>query len=644
MTGYLLQRLSNLGLLFIAVLALQAAASQAHNQAQEYRYREALFHMLTNDYVTTMTLLEQPTGELRKEKKDSAQVERINHSAQLLALDTSLHLGMRQYAKQIFSDLEDLTSNKRAAAKLALRSVRKTYSAGDWQQATQQLTPLLKTKNMGKDDRDEALYYLANSLLQLKQVNSAAKVLSGITPGSIWAAYGYYNLGIYYAQNDAETSRALVSLRVASAMTGDLREDQELYDRIQLAAGNIALQDQSYDKAMSFLANVRASGTSAGPAIYGYGRAYAGLGQNRAAIQTWYRAKKYALVVPGVADTYQAIAESYVQENLQASAIDAYLEAIAVYEKELRQIDQVSQRLHRHGVLQLLADVRRQHSDVAWFLATDLITNTPLSAFANFFMAEPEFFQQAKELLMMEEQARQVNRTREKLDVFASMLRKKANLFSGSGKQVSQLVREKDINSLVAERNALAKAFVEAEKSRDYQRLLEADYAKAQQHLESTKKAFQDLNNKLTQAERAAFKDRIARLEGLILWRAMDDYKKNHQELAATLNAMDSHLQELKNNFVRLQTQLQKGKGYFQEKLVMINQLQAKYADLETAVTTYIEELQGKLTRKAIDRLVVYRGKINHYHVRSQLALVNLYDDIAIAEADKLVSRQERAL
>ncbi len=358
----------------LAVCLLVSSAAFADGKepgaADELLHREALYHFYNNDYLQTLVLLEN--SHIGSNHIDN-EFHNLNH---LLALETNMRFGMDASVDDILQHLGFTAREQDIKQSVILFKGRRAYNAGDWREAINLFADALKGRGLKKKEKDEALYYLANSYLKVRRANEAAKVLGRISDGSLWAAYGYHNLGVFYAADDPDNSRAFVSLRVASAMTDDSLEGLELNDRIQLAAGHIALDEQDYNKALSFLKNVRAAGTSAPAAIYDYGRAYAGLGRYRTAIQSWHRAKKFALVIPGVADTFQAIAYGYEKENLRATAIDAYLEAIAVYEKEMRQLQTLSASLKKQGALQTLVEIKRQNSGVEWFLATDLVTNT----------------------------------------------------------------------------------------------------------------------------------------------------------------------------------------------------------------------------------------------------------------------------
>ena len=65
-----------------------------------------------------------------------------------------------------------------------------------------------------------------------------------------WAAVGYMNLAADFARDDLDSSRALVSLRVAMAMAAkdaDANRNRALLDQLNLRAGYLALGSDDYD-------------------------------------------------------------------------------------------------------------------------------------------------------------------------------------------------------------------------------------------------------------------------------------------------------------------------------------------------------------------------------------------------------------
>ncbi|AZZ93077.1 hypothetical protein EUZ85_21000 [Hahella sp. KA22] len=553
-------------LLILHCLCMLAGAVRAQETADELLHREALFHYYTNDFLQSLVLLE---NEHLGSNHVGNQYHNLNH---ILAIESGLEFGMRRNAESLLEHLQFTAREPEVKQQAQMIKGRLAYRDGEWGEAVELFAGAMK--GMARDRKDEALYYMANSYLQLRRPQDAAKVLGEASQGSLWAAHGYYNLGVNYAADDPDSSRALVALRVATAMADDSYEGRELSDRVLLAAGHIALLDKDYNKALSFLKNVHASGPGAPAAIYDYGMAFAGLGRYRTAIQSWHRAKKFALTSSGVAETFQAIAYGYEQEKLRATAIDAYLEAIAVYEKEKRQVDEVVTEINAKGVLDLLLQAPLQNGEVEWYLATDLLTNTPKIAFVHYLMDKPDFFPFAKELLQMHGLLQSLQDGAQRMEIFSAALESRARQAKRDAAEALAKVRPQQLNQLVSERNALAKSAAEA-----------------------------------------------------------SDDQKALQLLA--LRDLDDALNKLKENFVSVQGGLHQGGDLYKTQLRKVAALQKEFSAMQRELAGKINDYDKKLSQLAVKLLQQHWREIDGYHVRSQLALVNLYDDLAVAELRK---------
>lgn len=99
-----------------------------------------------------------------------------------------------------------------------------------------------------------------------------------------WSAVGYMNLAADFVRDDLDSSRALVSLRVAMAMAAkdsDSDRSRALLDLLYLRAGYLALGGEDYDKAIDFLEKVSLESYHTPQALYLHGLALSRKGNHR---------------------------------------------------------------------------------------------------------------------------------------------------------------------------------------------------------------------------------------------------------------------------------------------------------------------------------------------------------------------------
>jgi len=235
--------------------------------------------------------------------------------------------------------------------------------------------------------RQKALYRLAEIERQAGHTDRAGKVLATMEPG-YWAALGYMNMAADYGKQDRAPSRALVALRVALAMSekdGDSQRSQELRSRLLVRAGYLAYEHEDYEKAIGFLEKIPLESYSTPHGLYLHGLALSASGNQRAAMQSWHRAKKYPLAYPGVADAWLGTGRGYDLAGYLGQAGEAYLAANASYESERVTLRKLADQIREKGAYQaLVLDAR--NSEAQWFLADNRTLTQPRTAYLLRFM------------------------------------------------------------------------------------------------------------------------------------------------------------------------------------------------------------------------------------------------------------------
>lgn len=615
----------------LAAMLFAAVAQADESRADYLLYKEALYHIYNNDHFRALNLLESThTGATHIANK----YHNLNH---LLAVESSLHLGLFQQAQGILEHL-DFTNREPAIREVSrLYRGRLSYQQGQWQEAIDTFRKL--GGELPAEYRDEASYYLAMSLMHQGHLQQVAPILARMGQNSLWTAYGYYNLAMQYAELDVDPSRALVALRVAGAMTNTSPEGLALSDQIHLSAGQLSLRAEDYGKAMTFLQKVRVRSEASPAAIYAYGLAYQGLGQYRAAVQMWHRAKKYALVLPGVAESFQAVAYGFEKENLRSSALEAYVEAVSVYDKEMAHLNKLVAELRDKGAVEVLLEGQLRQ-EVDWFLLGDVVTNTPKAGLVGYLMADETFYRRAKTILELRELQKILDQGESNLGIFQKMVETQQQKASRSSTARPLKQKASELNALVNERNRLVKDIEGAEKEQDYFRLApplmlaqkhRIDQLKAELHRLQLQGGGQDVEQKLA---------KLRLLEGELLWRAMSDFDANRQRARRHVASLDEQIHHYKEGLKRLSERVDDA-GHYSSERDRIAKLRTRTTALSKQLQQLVAEENQAVTRMAIERLERHRARMEEHKRLSQVALVNLLDDIAVRQASRMV-RPER--
>ena len=267
--------------------------------------------------------------------------------------------------------------------------------------------------------RQKALYRLAEIEREAGHTDRAGKVLASMEPG-YWAALGYMNIAADYGRQDRNPSRALVALRVALAMSeGDVdsQRSQELRSRLLVRAGYLAYDHEDYEKAIGFLEKIPLESYRTPHGLYLHGLALSASGNQRAAMQSWHRAKKYPLAYPGVANAWLGTGRGYDLAGYLGQAGEAYLAANASYESERVTLRKLADQIRQKGAYQaLVLDAR--NSEAQWFLADNRTLTQPRTAYLIRFIEQPTAQATVNRVAELREMRQTLNQREDSLAVF----------------------------------------------------------------------------------------------------------------------------------------------------------------------------------------------------------------------------------
>lgn len=299
----------------------------------------------------------------------------------------------------------------------------------------EELLRLAAKKGHG-DVRQQALYELAETARLKDQPDRAGQVLASMDPG-YWAALGYMNIASEYAKTDSNPSRALVALRVAMAMAEEDQNSERteaLKSQLLVRAGHLAFEHEDYDKAISFLEKVPLDSYSTPRGLYLHGLALSEKGNQRGAMQSWHRAKKYPLAHPGVAESWLGTGRGYDLSGYLGQAGEAYLAASASYESERVTLRKLAELVHEKGAYQALVK-EASETEAQWFLADRRMLTQPISAYLLQFMEEKNSQDAVFRVTDLQSMLRTLQRQKQELKVFRSVLA--ARLNDGRGDSAS---------------------------------------------------------------------------------------------------------------------------------------------------------------------------------------------------------------
>lgn len=342
-----------------------------------------------------------------------------SENASLIRARALLESGNRQAAVPLLDSLIDGNYHRGEAALVKSGLVRDDPSA--------RVRLLEQASKIGHGDvRQQALYQRAELSRLEGQPQKAGQLLASMDSG-YWAALGYMNIAADYGKRDLNPSRALISLRVAMAMADEdtnRQRGEALKAQLLVRAGLLAYENEDYDKAISFLKKVDLDSYSTPQGLYLHGLALSAKGNQRDAMQSWHRAKKYPLAYSGVAESWLGTGRGYDLAGYLGQAGEAYLSASASYESERVTLRKLADLVREKGAFDALIDDAGE-ARAEWFLADSRMLTQPRSAYLLRFMEAAGAQRAVQRVRDLKSMLRQMEQQEQTLQVFAGVLQER---------------------------------------------------------------------------------------------------------------------------------------------------------------------------------------------------------------------------
>ena len=561
----------------------------------------------------------------------SPNIDNPEHPNEQLTLDLALSLsefGLNDQASQLYNQLQSSgTAKSKSIAYFQLGKA--AYSQGEW---TQALAWFNKTKSqLSSSMLSELRYYQANTHIKLEQYTQAAAILGKMKEGS-WASYAYYNLGIAYSGIDSEPTRSIISLRVADALnTNKTASQAELKDQILLAAGYLSIQAEDYEKALSFLNQVRVDSDLASKALYMHGVANSSQERYRSAIQSWYRVKKYPLINPGVVDAFLAIPYAYDKEGYSSKAISSYLEAISVFDKESRNIDKIIAAVLKNGARSAFFG-ESALDDLEWFLSDSIATNTPKVAYLKYIMSDSELHQLAKQSIELAFLDENLSLWEHNLSVYDEMLKQRISGYYWRVNKADTTGREKRINNISSELEKLKVSLATAEQSQDMLSVAAGHTLRRLESVNDLDRFLIKIKGDISAREFNDLKQRINRLNGLVMWGASEQYERNLRLTQETISVLSKEVARYKTGLEEFEDLISKGPVKLELFKQRVSNYKKKVITKKQALSLVRKQQDKAFTDHVITVLQAKKGEFVTHHETAQQRLAHLYEYVAMVQ------------
>ena len=186
----------------------------------------------------------------------------------------------------------------------------------------------------------------AHVLMSLERYPEAAKELEDWSGPAELEPFADYNRGIALvrAGRDADAVRALEGVAILAAQS---EEELALRDKANLSLGYVYLRQNAYDLARDYLQQVRLNSPYSNRALLAMGWIAQQQGRSDEALAPWTELRNRNVTDPAVQESLLAVPSLHRELQALGMAATQYEDAVAVYSRELEQVNEAVEALQQ---------------------------------------------------------------------------------------------------------------------------------------------------------------------------------------------------------------------------------------------------------------------------------------------------------
>ena len=614
-----LRPLCRLALAAAFVVCLPATAAPPRHVVKDPYYGDSLFYFFQQRYFTSITdlMTSQHFGRLPHHAEE----------AELLRGGLYLSYGMHREAGEIFARLieKSATPQVRDRAWYYLAKIR--YQRDLPGQAEEALGHV--GGNLPPELEEDRALLQANLLMARGAYAEAAKALQGLAGNPRAATYVRYNLGVALIKSgDAQKGTALLDQIGQAPAEGE--EMLSLRDKANVALGLTALQNNSPERARTYLERVRLSGMLANKALLGFGWAAAALKQPKDALVPWTELAKRGTSDAAVLEAKLAVPYAMGELGAYAQSLELYNDAIGVFERERVSLDESIGAIRSGKLLDGLLERNPGEEEMGWFLDIDRLPPLPHAEHLAPVLARHDFqeaFKNYRDLLLL---SKNLQQWEEKLGIYGDMLTTRRQAFAERVPQVRGRASAAGLDALERRRDDLTRELTWAEAHSNVYAFTDPEEQKLAQRLERAH-ALLDLLGDAPQLQTE--RERYRRAAGALTWRLTQEYPERLWEAKKRIRELDVELGEARERDTALAQAQREEPAHFEQFAARIAQLDWRIRSLRPQVAELMRDQQHYIQELAVAELEHQKEQLATFATQARFAVARIYDRANVGKA-----------
>jgi predicted negative regulator of RcsB-dependent stress response len=486
---------------------------------------------------------------------------------------------------------------------------------------------------------DDVGFLRANVLLSMGQPTAAVDVLRGLQDSDDLTGFSHYNLGIALYQS-GQTDEALRQLDRAGQVKAGDQGTLAIRDKSNLVLGTLLFESADFARSQQSLDRVRLEGPFSNQALLRAGWADASDENYERALVPWTLLVEREKTDAAVQEAMLALPYAYSKMNVYGRAALLYSRAVDTFGAELDKVDASISSIREGRFLEaLVREEIRQDKD--WVIRLRSLPQTPETYYLMALMASHDFQTALQNYLDLEDLRKKLVAWESSFEAFEDIIRHRRGYYEPLLPDIDtkfrrldaqirlrmeqrQHIRERIEHMLIAPRPDLLATSDE--------RFMRARIERIQARLEET-----------GGPEEAGLRERLARLEGILIWNLETSYHARLTEAYKNLrqlNEVVDALQAQYDSFVRArQAAMHSYVGYE----IPIRRLRTRVADGLKRVNLLMARQGHMLETVAIRELDLRRERLVHYQNEARYAFADSYDRAARAQGAEVQAKDLQA-
>jgi hypothetical protein len=601
------------------LLAADAAAKPPPHVVKDPYYGDSLFYFFQRHYFSSVTDL-----------MVSQHFARMPHhvdEAELLRGGLYLSYGMHRDAGEIFARLIEKSAKPETRDRAWYYLAKIRYQRDLPAQAEEALTHV--GGSLPPELEEDRALLQANLLMERKAYAEAAKVLQSLANNPNAGVYVRYNLGVALIKSGAiEQGTALLDQIGAAPAEGE--EMLTLRDKANVALGFTALQNNSPERARTYLERVRLTGMLANKALLGFGWASAAQNQPKDALVPWLELSKRNTADAAVLEAKLAVPYAMGELGAYSQSLQLYSDAIGVFERERDSLDESIYAIHSGKLLQGLLERNPGEDEMGWFRNIDRLPELPHPEHLTPVLARHDFqeaFKNYRDLLFLTKNLRE---WQDKLGIYDDMLTNRRQAFAERLPRIRAQEGAIGLDRLEQRREELTRELTWAEAQSNVYAFTDP---KEQQVAERLTRVRAVLDRAGDDPQLEPERERYRLAAGALTWQLTQEYPERLWEAKKQLRELDAELSQARERDTALAQAQRDEPAHLEQFATRISQLDYWIRSLQPRLAALVHAQERYIQGLAVAELEHQKEQLAGYATQARFAVARLYDRANLGKA-----------